>query len=209
MKTLTQFMLTSILLAMSSITWSAEDKLEGWDFAKDKDGIKIYTRKLEGAVFKEFHATVKMKTTVADLVALYSDPAKCADWLPDCKSAHLVEKTTDAKFITYTEVNNPWPIKNRDYILQINVTRNSQTGEATIDFSDLKDGVPANKCCIRMGMVKGFWKFTPAEDGNVIVTYEYKFLPGGDLPVSAVNAAVPDLAYDTLTKMKQYIEHVK
>ena len=198
--------LLSGLLSSSAGAWSIEDTLPGWQFAKEKDGVKIYTRRTEGSVFDEFHATVKMKTTVADLVSLSLDPARCVNWLPDCKTARVVERFSDSKYNIYTEVNNPWPIKNRDYTLQVKLTQNSQSGETLIDFTDVKDAVPESKCCVRMGLVQGLWKFVPVNDG-VDVTYEYRFHPGGDLPVSAVNSAVPDLAYDTLMKMKKYIEH--
>ncbi len=209
MQNVKKIMSLGALLMMSSFPCLADDSLPGWDFTKDKDGVKIFTRKADDSKFKDFHAIVKMKTTVKNLVDLYLDVNRCADWLPDCKSAKIVEKLSETKLVTYTEVNNPWPIKNRDYVLQINLTQNSSTGEAHIDFTDLQDTVPENKCCVRMGKVKGFWNFTPADEGYVIVTYEYQFHPGGDLPVSAVNSAVPDLAYDTLTKMKKYIENTK
>jgi hypothetical protein len=201
-----KIVLLGLPLIFSSLVCTAEDNAENWTLAKEKDGVKVLIRKVKGSDFNEFEATTKIKTSVNALVEVYEDPNKCVDWLPDCKASSLVKKESDSRYYSYTEVNNPWPIQNRDYVLQIDLAKNADTGEETINFKEVKDLVPENKCCVRMSMVNGFWKFTPAQDGYVDVTYRYHFHPGGKLPVSAVNAALPDLPIDTLTKMKKYLE---
>ena len=48
-------------------------KIFAWEKAKEKNGITIYTRKIEGSDFKEFKAVMCVKTSLAGLVALFED----------------------------------------------------------------------------------------------------------------------------------------
>lgn len=197
------------LFVISSTAVHAGEDLPGWEMARDKDGIRILTHSVEGSKFKEFQATATIKGKVSSLVTLYFDTDKCSQWLPDCKSSYVVEKFNANKINIYSQINNPWPIKNRDYVLQNNITQTSEAGEVLIEFEDVKEALGKNKCCTRMAMVKGFWRFTPMDDGYVLVTYQYHFDPGGDLPPSLVNTALPDLPFETLSKMKHAIEHAE
>lgn len=207
MKNLGKIILLGLSLICGSLPCVAEDNAEGWILAKDKNGIKIFTRHIEGSEIKEFQATVKIKTNMNSALALYQDPSKCADWVPDCMKSEILEKVSDSKFFSYTQIHNPWPFQNRDYALEHDVIKNSATGETLIEFKDVKERVSENKCCVRMNMVKGFWKFTQTQDGYLDVTYRYHFHPGGKIPVSAINAALPDLPMETLTKMRKILEN--
>ena len=106
-------------------------------------------------------------------------------------------------------INNPWPFKDADYVIQINLTQNTETGEALIEFENVKNVVPDNECCTRMKMMKGFWQFTPSEDDHVVVTYQYHFHPGGNPPSAFINMSLSSLAIGTLTSMDKYVQNIE
>jgi len=184
------------LLTLASSGWAEE----GWQLKKDKHGIKVYTRPVEGSKVNELKATMRMRTTVDRLLAVYLDPAKATAWVPSCQKARLVERKGDSSESVYFMINNPWPISDRDYVLRSVVTRNPETGEAVIEFNDVKD-VPAEKCCVRMGMVKGSWHLVPEADGQVMVTYLYHFHPGGGSLPPMLNFSLPILANATMSQL--------
>lgn len=173
---------------------------EDWQLKKDKRGIKVYTRPVAGAKVNELKATMRMRTSVDRLLAVYLDPAKATAWVPSCEKARLVERKGDSSESVYHMINNPWPISDRDYVLRSVVTRNPETGEAVIEFNDVKDA-PAEKCCVRMGMVKGSWHLVPEADGHVMVTYRYHFHPGGGSLPPMLNMSLPILANETLSRL--------
>lgn len=193
------------VFSLLSLNCFADKDTEGWELAKDKSGIKIYTRSVVGSKINEFKAITEMETSVDKLVELYLIVDKCTLWLPDCETSRVVNKVSDKEFTVYRRVANPWPIKDRDYVLWFNVGEKNEAGEVDIQFNDIKNILPEEKCCVRMDMVKGFWKFTPSTAGKVIVTYQYHCNPGGGLSPGLINAALPDLPVETLTNIKKMI----
>lgn len=189
-------MIPAALLSLACSSWAAED----WQLKKDKNGIKVYTRPVAGTKINELKATMRMRTSVDRLVAVYLDPAKATAWVPDCEKARLVERKGDSSVSAYHMINNPWPISDRDYVIRSTVERNAKTGEAVIEFADVKDA-PAEKCCVRMGMIKGSWHLTPEPEGHVMVTYRYHFHPGGGGTPPMVNMSLPILATETLSQL--------
>jgi hypothetical protein len=182
---------------------------DGWEVKKEQDGVKVLARNVEGAEINEFRAIMEMKTTVNKLVALYLDVDKGTEWEPNCTYAKLVQKISDTELYIYRKINNPWPFKDMDYIIRINLTQNTESGEALIEFEDVKSVVPRYECCTRMKMMKGFWRFTPSEDGHVVVTYQYHFQHGFRLPASLINASFPSAAIATLIKMNECVQKIE
>lgn len=200
-----KIMLLSLILFIPTAGGSAAD----WKLKKEKDGIKVFARNVEGSDVNEFQATMKMKTTVSRLVALYLDVDRGTEWEPNCTSAKLVKKISDTELYIYRKINNPWPFKDMDYVIRINLTQNTESGEALIEFEDVKNVLPAYECCTRMKMMKGFWRFTPSEDGHVVATYQYHFHHGFRIPASLINASFPSAAIATLTQMNECVRNIE
>jgi hypothetical protein len=204
-KTMGGFFLV-LFLTLAPEGGAADMDTKGWKLAKDKDGIKVLLREVEGFSIKEFHATATMNTTVERLVALYLDSEKCSAWVPNCRRSR-VENTGPLEFKLYRELRSPWPVKNRDYELRLQLSKNAETGEVLIRFQDIKDAGAEDGCCVRMSMFQGFWRFTPVPGNGVTVTYRNHFNPGGGFPAALVNAAVADMPMDKLTNMKKLVEN--
>ena len=62
-----------------------------WKIGLDKDNIVVYTRKSETSRFNEFLAEAKMVGTIEDFKRVITDIAHYPDWIPDCKSAEIIE----------------------------------------------------------------------------------------------------------------------
>lgn len=197
----------SVFISLTASADSGESAESAWRLAKDKEGIQVFKRDVEGYSINEFQGVATIKTTVAELVDLYTDTARCVDWVPECKSSKLLDRVSDSELTVYTEINNPWPFKNRDYILSLKLAPHPQNPAGVrITYSDVKDEMPKNKCCVRMEMMRGFWDFVPAGNGGVEVTYRYHFHPGGKLPGSVINSALPDMLFESLENMRNLLE---
>lgn len=197
----------SILLLLSTFSRSADASSEAWEKVKDKNGITVFTRKVEGAKIKEFKATMIMDATVEQLIAIYSDPSLCTDWVPDCKNSKLTQQTSDKNLEFYREINTPWPFKNSDYVLAIEIGEQNSEGEVVVKFIDVKPALTSDDntsdCCNRLGMKKGYWMFSPMENEQVLVTYQEHFHPGVKVPSSLINAAMIDIPLQALAGMNK------
>ena len=197
-----------LLMVGSSTAWASDRESNGWKVAKEKDGVTVLLREVDGSAIREFRGMVTMQTGVEQLVDLYFDAAQCSAWVPNCKTSETVEQISAIEWIIRTELNSPWPIKNRDYVLRISRSDDVETGATVLTFQDIRD-FPEAGCCVRMSRFRGLWTFTPIEGGEeerVLVTYQNHFNPAGGFPARLVNAAVADMPLDTLTNMRNLVE---
>lgn len=193
------------LLAATTGSGHAKEPETGWQFERDQDGIQVQTRPVAGFDVIEVQGSTTLRTDVDQLLALYRDPDRCVDWIPSCAESHRVSQSSDERFSLYRRLANPFPFKDRDYVLDIVVQRDTANGEVVIRYQDNKTA-PENRCCVRMDRLVGFWRFTPMADGRVAVLYRAHLLPGGGFPDSIVNKSVPDMPFNTLTALKREIE---
>jgi hypothetical protein len=197
-----------LLLTISTTVWAADERADGWSLARERDGVSVFLRDVDGFAIREFRGVATMRASVEQLLALYLDAGRCADWVPNCKSAELIETIGDAEWIVRTELNSPWPTKNRDYVLRVVRSDDEKTGATTLTFMDVKD-YSEQRCCVRMSRFQGYWKFKPVQgekEATVQVTYQNHFNPGGGFPAALVNAAIAGMPFDTLTNMRNLVE---
>jgi hypothetical protein len=105
----------------------------GWELIKQTKETKIYTRENAGERIKELKVVTKMDATVDELVAVYLDGENHPKWYPACVAAKVVKKTSDSELQVYHKINNPWPVKDRDYVIAVKSTRDGGTGGGNPD----------------------------------------------------------------------------
>lgn len=205
-KNLKSIMVLGFIIFFASLGTTAEIDSFGWKFEKEENEITIHTRSVENLLIKEFKASLKMKTTVRHLVDLYFNVSRCSEWRPGCDTSRLLEKVNETTFNIYMAFDNPWPIDDRDYVIQNKLTRNPDSGEVVITFQDLKKALPEQDCCLRMNRVEGMWTFTPTDDHHVVVTFQSLADPGGSLPTSVIEGIPTKLPYATLVNMNKLVQ---
>jgi hypothetical protein len=178
-----------------------------WDLAKESDGIKVYNRSVEGSDLKEFKAVGKVKSTLSGLVALLKDEGAFTGWYPDCKEAKIL-KDNGTSWYTYFQVKAPFPVSNRDTINLFSFSQ-SVDKSVTLALTGNPEYIPAKSGVIRIPKLKGFWLFTPKEDGFVEVTYQVHSEPGGSLPSWLANSVSTDVPLKVLKNLKSKVAEEK
>ena len=82
-----------------------------WVLAKNKKGVKVYTRKVDGVSFKEFKAITAIKTSLTSLVALVGDIEAGPKWIDTCTKGKLLKRESPSKTYTYSYNSAPWPVQ--------------------------------------------------------------------------------------------------
>ncbi|TGK00759.1 START domain protein [Leptospira semungkisensis] len=182
-------------------------KMFAWDLEKDKNGITVHTRSVEGSELKEFRGKTKLKTNLNTIVALMEDNPNYTTWLKDCKKSEAVRVLNSKEKYIYILNGVPWPLDDRDFVIHSTLIQDKNTGAVTYQMKPVANIVPDKKGLVR-GTIKGYWKFVPVSDG-VEVTYQVHSEPGGSIPTSIANIVVVDIPYETLKKMKEKVEDPK
>lgn len=188
--------LTLSALALSSLADSE------WKLEKDTDGVKVYTRVVEGSPLKEFKGITHLKTSLTSIVALLDDRAVAPSWIKDTRESSLIKKIDSSVSIAYNVTAAPWPVKDRDMVLKSVMTQNPETLAVRIDLNAEKDGKPEHKDRMRITKMNGHWEFNPQANGEVEVVYQVHADPAGSLPTWLVNSLVVDMPFHTLKNMQ-------
>ena len=177
--------------------------LWGWELAKDKEGIKVYTREIKGSAFKEYRAVMKIEASLSSLVALVDDIAECHAWIHTCKEGKLLKRVSPKESYTYTINHAPWPVSDRDAVVHNTISQEPQSRVVIISIRGAPEYVPEKPGLVRVKKIKGSWRFSPGKDGLAEVLYQVHSEPGGNIPSWLVNSIVISQPFNTMKNMKK------
>lgn len=203
MKSLQYPFICSLLLILGCSF--SQIQAQSWKTAKNKNGVKIETRFIDGWSIKQYRATVYIKTTLAKAVDAYRDPVKRKAFMKRSVSVSNLKEVSKNEIITYNHGNAPWPVADRD-----NVTRSifskPAPNQVKVSMKSLPDYIPHKKGIVRLPRSEGYWLFTDQGDGTVKVVQQSVADLGGSVPDWLVNSTIVEGPYDTLLAMKNMLE---
>ncbi|KMT52464.1 START domain-containing protein [Pseudomonas fildesensis] len=187
-----------------TVLFAATAQAEDWQTAKDEDGIKVSLSEIAGSKYKAYRGVTVIKAPLAKIQALQEDVAGACSWIHECKSQKLL-KTEGDKSWTYTQFKAPFPVTDRDSILEI-TTSKAADGTVTRKLLEVPTYQPEVKGYVRVAQVDGFWKLVPKGANETEVTYQVHTEPGGSVPSWLANKFVVDAPFNTLKALKEHAE---
>jgi hypothetical protein len=200
---LKQFLL-GVLLLMPALCVHAE---ESWSLARERDGIRVWTREISGYPIRAFKAEMTVKSNLAGLVNLIMDTENASRWVYRTDRIQLLKRDNEkATFVIRVETDFPWPLTNRDVVLGGSVVQEEKTGTVTIQSNSLPAGeYPESPDFVRMPDMAGTWMFRPIGNGWVEVTMIGRANPGGNIPAGVVNLIIHETPLRTMQAMRRVV----
>jgi hypothetical protein len=178
----------------------AEVKKENpWVLKKEKDGIQVFVRNVEGIDFKEFLGVTVIDAPMATMEKIISDVPNQVNWMCDTIESKVI-KNDPVNPIQYNVVTAPL-VSNRDVVIQTHIVRTPKKIIRSFQGIVL-DSVPPRKGIVRMPRMVGLWMFEAVGPNQTKVTYQNLADPGGSLPSGLVNMTVVKMPFVTLAGMK-------
>lgn len=144
----TKALLTKLIMSLVCFSYvidvnAATDKQSDWTLEYKNPHTAIYTRPynvdraretvsaLEIAPtnkmpktsdFLEVKSEVKINAPLNAVLPYFQGENGCWQWQLKCKSSVILEKINDHRQVVYTVVNMPWPITDRDFVFDANVS---------------------------------------------------------------------------------------
>ena len=104
----------------------------------------------------------------------------------------------------------PWPITDRDFVMNQTAKYNSETKEFTLQFKSVEaEDMPVQKCCVRAMAYRTFWYLKNNSDGTTKVIVEVYADPKGSLPPWLINMIQKDWPYNTITGLLKFAKNNK
>jgi hypothetical protein len=122
-----------------------------------------------------------------------------------CES-RLLEGDPLTRNIIYSRYDLPWPIRDRDAVIENVAAVNPREGEVRVRFRTVRaPSAPERPECMRVPLCEGEFSLVDVGDGSVRVTYTVRLDAGGWLPAWLVRHFVRDAPADTLRAFKRQV----
>ena len=181
--------------------------VSNWELRKDKDNIRIYTRKIIASDFKELKSITEVKTSLAPIIHILIDADHFTDWIYKCVKGSVVKKISDTEWITYQLFDAPFPFDDRDIVARCMITQDAKT-KVVIVKSILADGwVPEKEGVVRIKNFHTHYTLTPEPNGFVKIDYELGTEPGGAVPAWLANLVMVNGPFTTQRAMNDLLQN--
>jgi len=173
---------------------------------KDADGILVYTCKSENERFKSLKASFTIKhTTLEELETFLRKVDRYTTWQYNMISAKLLKTVSEDAMIVRTEIDAPWPVENRELIVEYSFSRQSSSKKLKVVTKTVAFEYPASDEVVRVPFSHAEWDVTAVGDA-LQVSYTMRIDPGGSVPAWLINMAMADGPHESFTKLKKLLE---
>lgn len=176
------------------------------DLKKDKDGIKVYTCKSDSSKFRSLVAEFDLEnTSLQTLENFLWDVDNYVNWQYNMVESALIKRINDQVMIYRSEIDAPWPVEDREMLVQFSVIRDQLPDELTFLIYTITYDYPLKENVLRVPYSNATWQVK--RNGNSLhVKYVMKINPGGYVPPMLVNLAMAEGPYVSFLNLKKMIE---
>ena len=194
------------LLILFGLTVSKESAGQAWNFIKEKDGVKVYTRKEPGHQLKSFKGEADIHVPMSQVTNLIGNVKNVDWWDKNVKDINLLMYEKDKKSQYYLVYDSPWPVSDRDICSEANYSDDKVTGIRTIRTKPLPNVIPEKPGLVRIKDYWQKWTIEPMGESLVHVTLEGYVDPGGSVPDWIYNMVITETPLKVIRGVKRRLE---
>jgi hypothetical protein len=202
------FISSALILWLVLFAGSLHAQKDNWVLAKSGEGIEVFTQDREGGKIKEFKSVMTVNCTVQALERELDNTTNYPVWQENCDGAVVLQKTSDKIQIERYFTDSPWPIADRDIVMQL-VKERQANGSLTYTRKSVPDAHPPVGDFMRIREAAGMWLIEPIDAQSTRITYRFYADPGGSLPAWLVNSFIVTGPYNTFVNLKKRVEAKK
>ncbi len=200
-----QVLLFSFLLSLGLLPHTSEMNSE-WEFKKEKEGIKIFTRESKESNIKELKITFRLEASLSSIVALISNVDAYQNWVYRCSMSKTLKKINDFESFDYYRVDFPWPLSDRDMVVLTKIEQDANTKVITALTTCRPEVAEKVDDFIRITDHTNQWIFTPISSNITDVHYTLKSDPAGNIPSWLVNMAIDQGPVQTMMRLRKILK---
>jgi hypothetical protein len=194
-----------VILFILHLTGFSQGK---WELKRNDNGIEIYTRKPLTGDLKELRVVCEFTGTKAQLIKTLLDIQHYKNWVYSTKKNVLLKTVNSQQLIYYAVSHLPWPIKDRDLIVDLSILPDSvNNNQFRIQAKSIPDYLPQNPDLIRIPYSQALWKVIVVNDHTLKVDYTFSVNPGGSLPSWLVNSTLSIGPYKSFTALRDLLKN--
>jgi hypothetical protein len=195
------------LIAAGLITAAAAEDAEKWRMEKDKNGIQVYTRAVDGWSIREIRGVTVVPAPLPSVVAVINDVSALPRLTDVVSKAVVRNRESDTRYEVYSVISMPWPVSDRDILNRREIKQDPDSLTVTITDVATHDAMPPQKGVVHIVNSRQTWTLTPRADGSVAAEMRTLSEPAGPIPAAVINALSVSMPFKTLTQLREMVKH--
>lgn len=172
-----------------------------WNLAKDKKGIRAYTRVVSNSDHLQFKSEGVVNASIENIVHLMRDVNVMDKWLHTCYEPTIANEVNAFTRLIHMKNETPFIVKDRDLVLIQRMIRISDD-IVIIELVGKPDTIAKNNKYVRIPVFQGAWRFTRVGENKTNVEYYGHVDPGGAIPAFITNAILIDTPYESISNLR-------
>jgi hypothetical protein len=182
----------------------------GWTRVAEDEGIVVSSRPSDRSELPIFRGVAQVDAPLLQVLAVVTDADRHQEWLFSCSDSALVAQTSAATGIVYNRTKAPWPVPDRDVVLDSRVEIVDGEREVIVRFSATEHPErPPTKGVVRMPYLQGHYHLRAADEGRTRVEYQVDSDPGGSLPTWLATRGTRDMPLETLRALRSQLARTR
>lgn len=201
----TPVMLAGFLAASLGLQAKAElpdEESAQWTLREESGKIRVYTAPVEDSSFRAFKAVGVLDAPIENIMAVMVTPESCLEWAHNCAEARAIGDGSFHDRLAYSATNMPWPVSDRDYVLQLTTEGARNNGEITMRMSAVPDQMDEQDGFVRVDESDTLYRFVP-EGNKTHMTWLQHTDPKGALPGWLVNSLLVDIPIKSMEALEE------
>ena len=163
---------------------------QSWNFVKERDHIKLYSRVEGNGSLKSFKGVVDIHADMEKVSSMIGNVTNFEWWGENIREIKVLFYEKDKHIQYYLIYDAPWPFMDRDLVADVHITTDPSSGTRTIYSHPLLNVIPENPDLVRVTSYWQRWTIQPLNNGVIHLTLEGFIDPAGSIPSWLYNMLV-------------------
>jgi hypothetical protein len=172
---------------------------DGWVQVGVQEGITVSRKRVPGDPMFAYKGEGVLNAPIGKLIAVSRDTARQPEWVNRMVAARILREITPFDRIIYIKIHSPWPVKDRDFVLESKLVVDRARKTAVFDVHSVQDPLgPADACCVRAEMRSNHIEMKAVDAERTSISAEAHVDPKGALPAWLVNLVQKTAPHKTI-----------
>jgi hypothetical protein len=203
--TLTIAVLTAVLMFGDA---RAQAVSNGFRVIGEEEGVLISVRSAAGDPHPTYRGQATIHGSVLHVLAVVLDTLRSTRWVKGSDEMEILDDKGRVQLV-HMSTHLPWPIRDRDMIMQRSIDVLSPATEFRVRFVCAPKKLPEQHGKLRVTQCDSHFTLKAVDTDKTYVDYQVKLDPGGGLPHWAIRWMEKRITVETLTKLQRQVARTR
>ena len=197
--------LLAVLVALAPAISHGEPVAGTWTKIDEEDGIHIWRLDIPGKDLPGFKGETVIPRSSAEIIDVLKQVEHHTTWMYRCSESSIIQRVNDEHLVIYNRVDVPWPVKDRDVILDTAFHAESDR-MVVLTFKNHDPKLrPLPDRVVRMPKLEGFYRLWQMSPTRTKVVYQVEADVGGAVPKWIAARVAKEMPYETLAALRRRV----